>query len=1170
MKKYTFLLAVMLCAFMAQAQHSLYFDGQNDNVIITKNESLQATNAITIEAWINAETWQSSLFKGSVVSNSNNIGADNGFDLRAGENGKAEFNLSVDGSWAFATSTEIMEADTWYHLAGVYDGTYLRLYINGIERAKTDVSGEIGTFRGNFLVGACPGWTGRFFNGKIDEVRLWNTARTTDEIRTAINTELSGTEAGLIGYWKFNEGSGLVAFDATANANNGALTNMDEATAWVENFDCPFTEPDVGPTSLITPVSANYLSNNESVTISITNYSIADIADFDISYSINNGDAVVQNFSEGMAALETKEVSFDVPADLSQEGLYNFTITTQLENDAHPENDEITAVVNHFSATDNFAIEFDGVNDYIRIADDDALDFTESLCLEAWIKATAWKDQAWQGSILSKDADEGGTQTGYVMRAGKNGTVQFVATPGWDEIGSGEMMQLNKWYHVASVYGDGAMKLYVNGALVAQKDHEGPLNTNTVDLLIGEGSGFSGRQFQGMIDEVRIWNIARTEEEINQYIATELEGTEEGLVAYFPMNDGLGNTTIEDKTGHGHIGTLTNLNTSECWVAGFEPTQNDVGVQALASPASGPVWTDTERVKAVVSNYAMTAAQDFNISYQINENEIVTEYFTGIVEGSESFTYAFKQLEDLSGMDQVSIRVFTDLESDTDRTNDTLSAELSKSNLITIFDQQQHNFSDAGQLHSRIMSLPADNSNYSNILLHINLECPEFGCDPWDQPAFLKVKKDGQTYELGRYITPFGVACGPWTVDVTDFRSILTGYLEFISYVQVWGASGWLVTLQLEYVEGTPNFAYTELVPLWNTDYQVYGDPNVSYDLPEMAVPIEDNVEQVNLRLTTTGHGQGNTDNAAEFAHKIHHISVNGTESLEQDLWKPDCNQNPCSPQSGTWQYARAGWCPGQEVIPNEYDLTQMMVPGNDLQLDYVLEEYTNLLNTGYNGGSHTEPYFRIHSYLIKQSNTMLGDVSDIAVESLVSPVTSANLTDNEAITVRLKNNGNQIVSDFEISFKINEGPVVTEMIAQSINPGESYDYTFVATADLSEEITYNIFVISSLSMDADPQNDYILAEVEHQAVGISSYAIQPELSLVPNPAKNQCSIRYNGPDAQLKLEIADMQGRCIYREDFTSNKFETTVDLTGLNKGVYFVRISGANGVKIEKLILQ
>jgi hypothetical protein len=264
--------------------------------------------------------------------------------------------------------------------------------------------------------------------------------------------------------------------------------------------------------------------------------------------------------------------------------------------------------------------------------------------------------------------------------------------------------------------------------------------------------------------------------------------------------------------------------------------------------------------------------------------------------------------------------------------------------------------------------MPEDLSAYSEIFLYVDLECPTGGCDPWDQPAKVSIIKEALSYELARYITPYGKACGGWVWDITDFKSIMTGKTEWQSYVQVWGASGWLVTIELELIPGTPEYPYVKLTRLWNEDNWVYGDTDVSYDFPERIIPIDESTDAAKIRMNMSGHGQGNTNNAAEFSNFTHFVWVDGAETFEQHLWKDDCDVNPCSPQNGTWQASRAGWCPGQDVIPWEWDLDEKFTPGEDIKLDFVLQEYTNLLDTGYNGSTHTEPHYRCHTYLIEYS----------------------------------------------------------------------------------------------------------------------------------------------------------------------------------------------------------
>jgi hypothetical protein len=331
--------------------------------------------------------------------------------------------------------------------------------------------------------------------------------------------------------------------------------------------------------------------------------------------------------------------------------------------------------------------------------------------------------------------------------------------------------------------------------------------------------------------------------------------------------------------------------------------------------------------------------------------------------------YSFPEPVDLSGHTSVGIKAFTSVEGDGNPDNDTIVANITQTLDYNVFYRQRHNFGGFGQTHTTPVYMPADLSGYSHIYLYADLACPTSGCDPWDQAAQVYITKDSITYEIARYITPFGVACGGWMWDISDFRSVLTGKVDFTSYVQVWGASGWLVTLRLVLEEGTPEYAFSRITPLLDENYWVYGDPGISYNFPEKTVFIYPETQKAQIRMTSSGHGQGNTLNAAEFAEFTHHIWINGSETFPQHLWKTDCGQNTCSPQNGTWLYSRAGWCPGQDIQPWIWDLAGLFTPGQDLTADYVLAPYTNLLNTGYNGSSHTEPFIRTHAYLVQYAS---------------------------------------------------------------------------------------------------------------------------------------------------------------------------------------------------------
>ena len=97
---------------------------------------------------------------------------------------------------------------------------------------------------------------------------------------------------------------------------------------------------------------------------------------------------------------------------------------------------------------------------------------------------------------------------------------------------------------------------------------------------------------------------------------------------------------------------------------------------------------------------------------------------------------------------------------------------------------------------------------------------------------------------------------------------------------------------------------------------------------------------------------------------------------------------------------------------------------------------------------------------------------NDIALQSIMSPVTGPNLTATEPVTIRVKNNGTVSQSNVAVSYTINGGAAVNEVIAGPIAAGASIDYTFTQTADLSAVQSYEIVATATLAGDENPNNN--------------------------------------------------------------------------------------------------
>ncbi|MCD4664589.1 MAG: DUF4394 domain-containing protein, partial [Bacteroidales bacterium] len=116
---------------------------------------------------------------------------------------------------------------------------------------------------------------------------------------------------------------------------------------------------------------------------------------------------------------------------------------------------------------------------------------------------------------------------------------------------------------------------------------------------------------------------------------------------------------------------------------------------------------------------------------------------------------------------------------------------------------------------------------------------------------------------------------------------------------------------------------------------------------------------------------------------------------------------------------------------------------------------------------------------------------NDIGMESIVSPVTGPELTSSEPVTVIVKNYGAVAQSGFDVYYTIDGGGQVTETVSATINGGESYEYTFTQTADLSVYGIYVIEACTDLTGDENPNNDCQDVSVENY--GLPTMEISPD-----------------------------------------------------------------------------
>jgi hypothetical protein len=198
------------------SNEALQFDGVSNYVGISNSPSLALLgNQMSLELWIEPTVTLDS----SLASRINIIdkGDGYGFQMEASD-GRISFYVNTGGDQWLPTVTSNWKAGTWYHIVGTYDGSSESVYVNGVLENTRSLSGALSGIGCPLSIGSYCYGTMNFFNGAIDEVKVFNYARSADEIAQDYQSL-----TGPVGYWKFDEGSGSVAHDSSGNGNDGII-----------------------------------------------------------------------------------------------------------------------------------------------------------------------------------------------------------------------------------------------------------------------------------------------------------------------------------------------------------------------------------------------------------------------------------------------------------------------------------------------------------------------------------------------------------------------------------------------------------------------------------------------------------------------------------------------------------------------------------------------------------------------------------------------------------------------------------------------------------------------------------------------------------------------------------------------------------------------------------
>ncbi len=469
----------------------LNFDGIDDRVTVGSSSLLNLTTG-TVEAWVRLDTmgrWHGVVAKGNANSD-----ASHNYAIEIDDSNFVNCLIGNGTSSNTVRSTTQIAGQQFQHVACTWDGSQLRLYINGaLNRSVTQTMTPAGN-SSPLYIGQYGGNVDRF-DGVIDEVRIYNVALSLAQIQSDMNTPMGTPEPPPSDSTPPVRSNGLPTGTLAAGTTQATLSLTTNETATCRYgptagvsygaLPTPFTT--TGGTAHSTTVTG--LSNGASYTYFVRcqdGASNANPNDFQISFAVAQaapqpGLRAGYDFSDGSGTSASDASGNGLTGTIA--GGASWTPSGQLGG----------------------AINFDGVDDRVTVGASPLLNLTTGT-VEAWVRF----DMAgrWHGVIAKGNVNTDAGQN-YAIEIQDNNLAICVIGNGTSSnvVRSTTQIAAQQFHHLACTWDGSQLRLYINGVLNRSVSQTMTPAGNSSPLYIGQYGGNVDR-FDGVIDEVRIYGVA--------------------------------------------------------------------------------------------------------------------------------------------------------------------------------------------------------------------------------------------------------------------------------------------------------------------------------------------------------------------------------------------------------------------------------------------------------------------------------------------------------------------------------------------------------------------------------------------------------------------------------------------------------------------------------------
>lgn len=274
-----------------------------------------------------------------------------------------------------------------------------------------------------------------------------------------------------------------------------------------------------------------------------------------------------------------------------------------------------------------------------------------------------------------------------------------------------------------------------------------------------------------------------------------------------------------------------------------------------------------------------------------------------------------------------------------------------------------------------------------------------------------------EIFEIARFITPYGKRLDlglngfTWVYDVTDYFPLLQGNVDLQA-----GNGQELIDLRFLFIEGMPERDVIKVSNVYPFGSHTYLDLADHKTLEKTMLRFSKDTKQAVLRARISGHGHAGPNNCCEWDPKTHMFVINGDTLFSWKVWR-DCGLNPVHPQGGTWQFDRAGWCPGTFVDTYDFAIPDSVIQHSIMMADYAIEDYNP--DNGEELGN-----FEISIQLLEFGATNFQN--DAAIDAVFAPSDQHEYRRMNPIStnpvVRIKNTGTDSLTQLNIKYGLKNG----------------------------------------------------------------------------------------------------------------------------------------------------